>query len=270
MGGTASKVQGDSLTTTTMAVKAFKDSTKNNDVPSVSKKPLRKRKYPTQAEADDEQSHEERSEKSNTDNEETVVTASVHNDLLLLEAQSRPILPVSDLSKADQHPDDSSKPPEETTPSGLSEDERDAIQVLQHLNALAHPPHPSPPVYPHMIWPQPQLPALLPFVQSSTEPELQPRPQSVSSLHHPHQPLPPTTCNEDGQMDAQGYRTNVPNKKNSKRRNGERGADKRPRAPRHCKRCLTHNGSNGTSCLGRTKRGVDACQHFDASGRAKA
>jgi hypothetical protein len=281
MGGTASKqVQGDSLmTTTTMAVKDLKDdSHKNNDLPSssssLSKKPLRKRKHPTQPVTDLEQSHQEEStEKSNTDNsEESVATPSKRY-------QSQPILSASSsdlrlLSKADQHPgDDSSKPSEETASLMLSEDERDAIQVLQHLNALAHPPHPSPLVYPHVVWPQHQLPAVVPFVQSSSE--LQPRPHTVSSMMCPHQqPPPPTTTSneeEDGiQLDAQGYRTNVPHKKNNKRRNGERGADKRPRAPRHCKRCLTHNGSSGTSCLGRTKRGVDACQHFDASGQAKA
>jgi hypothetical protein len=245
----------------TMAVKDLNDSTRNNDLPLVSKKPLRKRKYPTQAETDQGHSDEESSEKPNSANEEAVATPSGCSHALPPESQNRPILPAPD-----QHPDDSTKPQEETAAVRLSEDERDAIQVLQHLNALAHPPRPPPLVYPHSVWPQHQLPPT-PFVQSSSE--LQPRPHTVSSMY-PHQPPPPTTCEGDGvQVDAHGYRTNFPNKKNSKRRNGERGADKRPRAPRHCKRCLTHNGPNGTTCLGRTKRGVDACQHFEDSGQAK-
>jgi hypothetical protein len=293
MGSKASKVHGEALTTSTtsstsMGVKDInKDSSRNSDMPFVSKKPLRKRKYPTQAETetdqDQEQSHEERSENAKTVHGEAVPTPtpspSDRSHSLPPEAQRRPILPASDLSSKahqQQHPDDSSKPTEETTSLGLSEDERDAILVLQHLNALAHPSL----VYPHMVWPQQhQLPVPVPpFVQSSSSELLQPRSQSVSTIY-PHQPLtlplplPPTTtsCKGDGiQMNNAGYRTISSTTKTNKRRNGERGADKRPRAPRHCKRCLTYNGSNGTTCLGRTKRGIDACQYFDASGQAKA
>ncbi len=142
---------------------------------------------------------------------------------------------------------------------------------------MALPPETSSLVTPHMVWShhQHQLPAVhVPVVQSSSD--IQPRPHTVSSMNFPHPPPPPETT-EKGDGDgiqvenATGDRTSFSNnKKHCKRRNGERGADKRPRAPRHCKRCLTHNGLHGTSCLGRTKRGVDACQHFHASGDAKA
>ena len=51
------------------------------------------------------------------------------------------------------------------------------------------------------------------------------------------------------------------------RKNGQRGADAKKRAPRTCKTCTRYGGSNETTCKGRTSMG--SCQHFHEDGEPK-
>ena len=57
------------------------------------------------------------------------------------------------------------------------------------------------------------------------------------------------------------HTTNIP------RKNGQRGADSKRRAPRTCKNCKKHGGSLSATCQGRTGRG--ACQHYHEDGQPK-